>query len=442
MSLAAIADFIQATTGLCAATLGSYSLRRTVGQRLVQQGLAASGAIVSDGIYRTYLSRLSQSPTEQTQLIEALVVPETWFFRDRTPFQLLYRQVHRPPFSGRVLRLLSLPCSTGEETYSLAATLLEAGLPADRFQVDGMDISLRAIATAQQGCYGAYSFRGGPVSFGMGAPLNLQARYCQQRQDGRYQVNERLRACVQFRQGNVMDERVFAAIAPYDIIFCRNLLIYFQPADRIRAIDRLLSQLQPNGLLVVGATEALQMKHPRLTSVGDGFAFRYGDPVPAAPSPAQPPAAPSPAPLSTSLPGTLPRSPQSPPQPPSPALSNPPPTQPAPSSLPPILAQARALADQGQLAVAAQHCQTHLQQQPDSVAGLLLLGILEQAQGQIEAAAIAFEKVLYLEPRHGEALLHLALLREKQGHQRAARQLRRRLARVQGTAPVNSARFY
>ena len=443
MSLAAIAEFIQATTGLCTSTLGRHSLSRAVGQRLVQQGVVGPGAMVSDGVYSTYLNQLRQLPAEQAQLIEALVVPETWFFRDRTPFQMLYGQAHRPPLCGHVLRLLSLPCSTGEEAYSLGATLLEAGVPPNRLQVEGIDISLRAITTAQQGCYGPHSFRGGPVSFGMGAPLDVQARYCQRQADGRDQVIERLRDRVSFRQGNLMAPELFTGGAPYDVIFCRNLLIYFQPQGRLRAIDRLLSQLRPQGLLVVGATEALQIQHPNLVPLADGFAFRYEPSQPVAVAVPAPEVAP---PAAVPAPGSALGSVEVPA--PVPARAAParsrrsgavaPAREPSPPPNPPALVQAQALADQGQLAAAVQHCQTYLRQQPDNVAGLLLLGILEEAQGQLDAAAIAFEKVLYLSPQQGEALLHLALLREKQGYQRAASQLRRRLARVQQRGPVDS----
>src|SRR5690606_25565987 len=104
-----------------------------------------------------------QSPTEQRALIESIVVPETWFFRYPESFALLATQARalqrRLPI-GRPLRLLSLPCSSGEEPYSMAIAMLDADFSAEQFQIDALDISQRGIEQAALGRYGVNAFRG------------------------------------------------------------------------------------------------------------------------------------------------------------------------------------------------------------------------------------------------------------------------------------------
>ena len=110
-----------------------------------------------------YERRLSQSELELQELIEEVVVAESWFFRDERPFQWFRDYVRqrwlndpsRPP-----LRVLSLPCAGGEEPYSIAMTLLDLGLPARRFRIDAVDVSARRLAIARRGVYSANAFRG------------------------------------------------------------------------------------------------------------------------------------------------------------------------------------------------------------------------------------------------------------------------------------------
>ena len=108
------------------------------------------------------------SPVELQALIEAVVVPETWFFRDREAFSTLARLVQEASPTAHadgVRRILSLPSSTGEEPYSIAMALFDAGVPADRFSIDAIDISAHAIAVARRATYGKNSFRGHDLGF-------------------------------------------------------------------------------------------------------------------------------------------------------------------------------------------------------------------------------------------------------------------------------------
>jgi len=122
-------------------SIGSPSIERAVQERLSACGVDR----------HVYWDRVHASPAELQALIEAVVVPETWFFRDREAFATLASIGHerwkRAPADG-MLRLLSLPSSTGEEPYSMAMALVDAGVPADRFRIDGVDVSANAIASA------------------------------------------------------------------------------------------------------------------------------------------------------------------------------------------------------------------------------------------------------------------------------------------------------
>ena len=115
-----------------------------------------------------YRRSLEHSRAEWNELVESVVVTETWFFRDPEPiaaFVRLVREEWLPAHSTASLRLLSVPCSSGEEPFSLVMALLDAGVPADRFQVDAVDISARALARAARGVYGRNSFRGKDLAF-------------------------------------------------------------------------------------------------------------------------------------------------------------------------------------------------------------------------------------------------------------------------------------
>ena len=140
--------------GLDAVSIGSTTIERAVRVRMADLGL---------GRREDYWQQLHDSTDELQELIETVVVPETWFFRDREAFGALVRLVTEewlPAHPAGILRLLSVPCSTGEEPYSIVMALLDGGVSLERFQVDAVDISARALAQARRGVYGMNSFRG------------------------------------------------------------------------------------------------------------------------------------------------------------------------------------------------------------------------------------------------------------------------------------------
>ena len=144
------------------------------------------------------------------------------------------------------MRALSVPCSTGEEPYSIAMTLLDAGLSSEKFQIDAIDISAHLLDIARLGMFGSNSFRGSELKF--------RNQYFQ-KTDAGFRLCDRVRQCVKFEQGNVLEERFRFGSEPYDFIFCRNLLIYFYNEAQGQALKSLRQLLTADGLLFVGSAE-------------------------------------------------------------------------------------------------------------------------------------------------------------------------------------------
>ena len=398
------AALLHDTIGLEAASIGVGTVERAVQARMLASGIADPQA---------YRARLDAAPAELQALVEAVVVPETWFFRDREAFAALARIAAGPwqaRHPGSTLRVLSLPCSTGEEPYSIAMSLLDAGLAPERFRIDAMDISDRVLAIAARGSYGRNSFRGDALDF--------RDRHFTATPAG-MQLSARVRAQVSFRQGNLFAAGPQLDPGAYDAIFCRNLLIYFDRPTQDRALAVLQGRLAPEGLIFVGPSETgLLLSHGFASAQWPlAFAFRHPSEAPPPPRRAlEPPKPPPPRPL--------------PPR----AATRPPPAArpPAPPPAPPPaddLAQAALLADQGRLADAAQACAAHMRAHGASAAAFTLLGVISDAAGAAGEAAQHYRRAIYLDSTHAEALSHLALPLERQGDLPGARRLRARAAR-------------
>ena len=178
-----IENLLRRTIGLDSASIGSSLIGQTVRMRMQSRGLTK---------FEDYGKYLQATPAELNELIEAVVVKETWFFRDKEPFTVLARLVLTewlPAHPATPLRLLSVPCSTGEEPYSMAMALLDAGLPPERFRIDAVDISSRALETAKHAVYRKNSFRGQARGY--------RERHFQPAADG-YLLNQSVRDRVRF----------------------------------------------------------------------------------------------------------------------------------------------------------------------------------------------------------------------------------------------------
>lgn len=371
MPVAEIVQLLRETIGLDPDSIGQPTVERAIQERQTASGL---------GDVRAYATRVSTSKDELQALVEAVVVPETWFFRDPGAFDALSAVVRHGalPMATEPLRLLSLPSSTGEEPYSMAMALLDAGVPSARFQVDAMDVSRLALERAAAAVYGRNSFRGGGT---LGRDHHFETA------PGGRRVCDRVRRQVRFRHGNLLASPFVAGRDRFDIIFCRNLLIYFDRATQDRAIDGLGALLKPDGLLFVGSSEGgLALSHGYVSArLPMAFAFRRAETArPQRPSPAR----------------ILPV-----------AILPPPVPKPQPHAMaaPPAIDLAVPSAD-----------------------AFCRLAVEQEAQGSLDDAESSYRKALYLDPRHQDAVTRLALLVERRGGDAEAKVLWNRARRLAG----------
>ncbi|WP_088346796.1 MULTISPECIES: CheR family methyltransferase [Rhodomicrobium] len=409
MTIAKIEALLRETMGLDGASIGPCSIDRAVRSRMIVCNETDTG---------DYWERIQASSTEAQELIEAVVVSETWFFRDRAAFAAMARfVVAEGAKTSKTLRLLSLPCATGEEPYSMAMVLLDSGLSGARFQIDAIDISARALRRAADASYGSNSFRGGDLGF--------RDRYFEPAH-GRYRILSGVRERVAFMRASIFDQDFLSGAERYDVIFCRNMLIYFDAESQDRAVAVLARLLSPAGLLFVGPSETGLLRRNGFPSaaIPRSFAFRAPDTAfararldEAVKSLPAPRAKPPPRPLRAAVVA--------------PALARPRPQAAAPPAMPPPgLEDSRRLADQGRFEESEQACAAHMEVHGASADGFCLLGLIRDAKNRLEDAARFYRKALYLEPEHHEALMHLTLLLERQGDARGAGLLNGRIARL------------
>jgi chemotaxis protein methyltransferase WspC len=374
-------------------------------QRLDLQGAVIARMQVCHALTLTqYADRLQTAPEEWQALIETIVIPETGFFRDRKPFEYLANWVQTTWIKRRepVLRVLSLPCSTGEEPYSIAMTLLNAGLNPAQIAIDGIDISARAIQVAQSGQYRSNH----PIP-------DHGSCYWKTLSTG-IEILPWVRRLVKFRVDNGLTVLSQFTAQPYDVIFCRNLLIYFDVATRQNMLQGLDRHLSRNGLLVVGHAEMGMIGQDRLT--------RHLSPVSQAHSCAfhprvQPKAIvpPSPQVFGNRSERQCSRSPSS---------------QVGGEPMKSGLTRARQLADLGDLAGAIVACELYLKQSPLCAEGHSLAAQIQLALDHPALAEQLLDRAIYLNPHHQDALLQLALLRAGRGDRVGSAAIEQRLKRL------------
>ncbi|MEL4894623.1 CheR family methyltransferase [Crocosphaera sp. Alani8] len=387
-----IENLLSKRIGLGPDKIGQRQLIKAVNNRQKACGLQK----VSD-----YLKKLQSSASEFQELVEEIVIGETWFFRHREAFSLLRKYVQTqwlPSSSGDTLRILSVPCSTGEEPYSIAMTLLNSPLTSQQFVVEGMDISQIGLDIAKKGIYRKNSFRSHDK-------VNYKQFF--EVEEDRYKVRTSIRNQVKFSTKNLLSAWS-PNHPPYHVIFCRHLLIYLDEAARNRVLKILENLLWDGGLLFVGAVETPLIQSPNFSFMSHPSAFAYQKNCQKSP---QNPQSSQKFPLKKT---------------PSPSFGKPEAKKIQVSSL----QMAQQFANQGRLEEAVQFCQTHLQENPIDAEGYLLLGEISQAKDDLEEAQRCFQKALYLRPNYRKALVHLVLLRENQGDRQGAAVLKSRIQRL------------
>ncbi len=237
-----IEELLTSRIGLDPVSMGPHLIVRAARRRMAELGMADLGE---------YAAHVLGSEAEQQALIEEVVVPESWFFRDERPFRWLADHVRERWIAApwrSPLRALSVPCAGGQEPYSIAIALLDAGLPRGRLHIDAVDVSTRLLDVARRGIYSANAFRG--------AEQGRWTRHFRRIPEG-YEIDPAIRSTVRFARGNILDPALLAGSPAYDVVFCRNLLIYLGASARegvLATLDRLLVD---DGVLFIGHADRL-----------------------------------------------------------------------------------------------------------------------------------------------------------------------------------------
>jgi chemotaxis protein methyltransferase WspC len=197
-----------------------------------------------------YAAYLEESPGELDAIIEEAVVRETRFFRDPAVFDHMRRTlVALAAATPGPLRILSAPCGTGEEAYSVAAMLQLAGIAPSRFTIDALDISPASLQVAREAVYAERAFRHVRVELrdACVSPFGTQWR-----------VHDALRECVRFARVNLAERAALGQTAQYHVVLCRNLFIYLASEARAALAESLSTALLPGGRLYLGTADRVE----------------------------------------------------------------------------------------------------------------------------------------------------------------------------------------
>ncbi|SPP91616.1 CheR family methyltransferase [Bradyrhizobium vignae] len=188
-----------------------------------------------------------------TDVVEAMTTNETFFFRDKVPFDHfrdhIMPEIIKARAGKRSVRIWCAAGSTGQEPYSLAMCLKEmsAALTGWRVEIIATDLSQEVLEKAKAGVYSQFEVQ-------RGLPIQMLVKHFKQIGET-WQINPELRAMVQHRQLNLLHD--FTQLGTFDVIFCRNVLIYFDQGTKINIFNRLARQIEPDGFLVLGAAETV-----------------------------------------------------------------------------------------------------------------------------------------------------------------------------------------
>jgi chemotaxis protein methyltransferase WspC len=408
--------------GLDAASIGRDEIARALARRMEATGTADAAA---------YLARAERDADEWDELVEHVLVPETWCFREPKAFEALANHAQRVMASRPAgpLRLLSFPCASGEEPYSMAIAAIEAGIDPRRVEVLGADLSARAVAAARAGVYGDRSMR-------LVAPA-ARDRWFTDDPDGA-RVVEDLRRAVRVERTNLLEAGALEGAGPFDAIFCRNVLIYLSVPARRRVVAALARLLAPDGLLVTGHAEVARFVVPDFEScrIPGVLAYRRARPAGAVAAAAARASSVAPIPLRTpmaSAAGSAHAVPFHKARPTRRDTTRVDPLTPptgGPNGAEQTLVEARALADAGRLAEARNICAGVIAARPLLADAHHLLGIVALAERDLVVADAALRRVIYLAPGNHEAMDQLACVLDARGAGQEAARMRRRAGRA------------
>ena len=261
-------EYLYRRTGMTFGESKRYYVDRRVAERMRAVGASS---------FQAYFGRLRSDDRELERAINAFTVNETYFYREEHQLRCLSASLLPAVIAGKQpgdkIRIWSNPCSTGEEAYSIAIWLLENWGLVDAYNIEiaGSDLDTQALEEARIGLFGARA-----VSR-LHQPL--VDRYFESRLGGGVQIIQDLRDSVSFSPVNLMDRASMASHGAFEIIFCRNVLIYFDEASRRTAAETLFDSLRPGGFLLLGHTESMARIDDRFEVVRFEDAVVYQRPM-------------------------------------------------------------------------------------------------------------------------------------------------------------------
>jgi chemotaxis protein methyltransferase CheR len=239
----ALAALLKARSGLVIGPDKLYLLDTRLGPIMKREGLRDLAALAA---------RVRVAPTLEREVVEAMTTNESLFFRDGKPFQHVAQHLpvlhaSRPP--GTPLRFWSAAASSGQDAYSLAMLLVEqrALLGGRPLQIVGTDISREQMARARSGVYTQFEVQ-------RGLPMQRLVRHfikCQ----SNWQISAELRAMVDFREWNLLSD--LSPLGSFDVVFCRNVLIYFDAPTKTVVLEAIARRMAPDGVLYLGGAETV-----------------------------------------------------------------------------------------------------------------------------------------------------------------------------------------
>jgi chemotaxis protein methyltransferase CheR len=253
---------IERETGIYLAPAKKALLVGRLARRVRQLGVCS---------FRDYYKRVAADPGERAQMIDRISTNETQFFREPSHFDFLANRVlpewcaqETAGLRSRQIRVWSAGCSTGEEPYSIAMTLLHRFPPSSGWHIEIMatDLSTRVLENARAGLWPIDKSNQIPTAHLKSFMLRGKGS-----QEGTMKAGPELRQVVRFERLNLFDEATYPRTGPFDLIFCRNVLIYFQLATKAQVVRCLLDQLAADGYLFVGHSESLNHVTGRVRTV-------------------------------------------------------------------------------------------------------------------------------------------------------------------------------
>jgi chemotaxis protein methyltransferase CheR len=240
-------DMLKQRSGMVLAEEKRYLLESRLMPVVREEGMATLSDLVSD-------LKKADSEGLRNKVTEAMTINESFFYRDKTPFEnfkniMIPAMLASPRAASRTLRIWCAAASTGQEPYSLAIEIKEMAAQLGNWNIEiiATDLSEEVLEKAKAGLYSQFEVQ-------RGLPIQLMVKYFQQT-GSLWQIDSSIRSMVSFKHFNLLDD--YSQLGTFDIIFCRNVLIYFDPPTKSDMLARMSKRLRPDGYLVLGAAETV-----------------------------------------------------------------------------------------------------------------------------------------------------------------------------------------